>query len=123
MRRSAEERRAFLETRAAQMAANPTSGETALWTILEPLGFWRQVPIAGMTKNGGVWQVILDFYHPTLDICVEVDGSSHRTKKGRDRRRDTRLQGEGVKTLRFTNNQVLRHSDEVRARVVEEVGK
>ena len=91
-----------------------------MWEILEPLGFWRQVPIAGMTKNGGTWDYIADFYCApswSSKIIVEVDGSSHRRKKGHDRRRDTRLATEGIVTIRFTNRQVLNNGDEVRLRV------
>lgn len=90
------------------MTANPTGAEARLWEVLEPLGFARQVTMIGNTRNGLDWQYILDFYHFDLKLCVEVDGRVHRKTKGRDRRRDSRLAGEGIETIRFTNKQVTK---------------
>jgi very-short-patch-repair endonuclease len=120
MKRTSEERKQFVERAAARMVANPTGAEDAAWRILEPLGFKRQVIVEGTTKNDGKWTYILDFarlvrrqrYWGTwhdVGICVEVDGASHQRKKGRDRRRDTRLAAEGIRTLRFTNSDVLKN--------------
>ncbi len=109
MKRSSEERKAFCEAAADFMFSNPTEAESALWAILKPLGFWAQWPIYGTTKNGGKWQYVLDFYHIDFKLCVEVDGGVHARTKGRDRRRDTRLTGEGIRTMRFKNKMVLDH--------------
>jgi very-short-patch-repair endonuclease len=114
MRRSAGEIAAFLDDRARSMRKFPTPAEALLWDALEPLGFEFQSEFVGRTKNGGRWFYILDFarYPHTTDeatICVEVDGSSHRKRKGRDRRRDARLKAEGVATLRFRNQDVLKN--------------
>lgn len=50
---------------------------------------------------------IADFYLPTLNIIIEIDGPCHDTEK--DRRRDTWFeQVRGIRTLRLTNEQVLR---------------
>ena len=100
------------------MAANPTDAEARLWEILEPLGFRCQEPYEGVTKNLGHWSYILDFFHWGHNLCVEVDGSCHRKRKGRDRRRDTRLRGEGITTLRLSNNQVLKKPREARAAIL-----
>ena len=123
MRRTLAERAEFTETRSDQMRANMTGAEQRLWEILKPLEFVAQWPLQGSTKNGGPWDYIADFYFASWGkkILVEVDGSSHRKKKGRDRRRDMRLKAEGIVTLRFSNNQVLKKIDEVRARIVEEI--
>lgn len=118
MRRTAEERRAFVQKRAAEMEANPTEAEARMWEILEPMGGWlQQCGLEGRTKNGGEWNYIVDFYNPQLCLAIEVDGSSHRKKKGRDRRRDTRLQGEGIRTIRFSNQQVMDHPNIVAFKV------
>lgn len=68
MKRTSEERQAFCEAAAAHMEANPTTAEQRMWEILEPLGFMRQAVIAGNTKNGGLWQYVLDFYHDDLVV-------------------------------------------------------
>ena len=117
MKRTTDERRAFVAQCALQMLENPTLAEERAWELLEPLGFKRQVVIVGWTKNGGEYQYILDF--AKLDIldgrvcgglCVEVDGGVHQRRKGRDRRRDSRLAAEGITTIRFTNKTVLKDS-------------
>lgn len=96
------------------MRANPTPAEARLGEVLKMLGFEFQVPICGWTKNGGRWDYILDALHFGTKICVEVDGSAHDKRKGRDRRRTERLRAEyGITVIRFTNNQVLRHRNEV----------
>lgn len=122
MRRTPEERRAFVETRAEQMKAAPTPAETAMWEILEPLGFARQVTITGTTKNGGLWSYILDFAQYEMvsgervlgKLAVEVDGGIHKRQRGRDRRRDTRLRGEGIRTIRVKNKDVLKWPETIR---------
>jgi very-short-patch-repair endonuclease len=122
-RRTSGERKAFCEARAAEMVAAPTGAEERLWTVLEPLGFERQVHVVCWTKNGGRSDYILDFGWPDPPrLCVEVDGSSHRNKKGRDRRRDNRLRIHGIRTLRFSNNQVLKKLNDVLANVILEMG-
>lgn len=113
MKRTPAERQAFTSAAAARMAASPTSAEARLWEVTEMLGFCQQVAIHGHTKNGGCWDYILDLYHPELHLCIEVDGGIHQRKRGHDRRRDTRLAGEGIVTMRVTNNQVLKHRNEV----------
>ena len=40
-----------------------------------------------------------------------LDGGVHKKKRGRDRRRDTRLATEGIVTVRVSNNEVLKHPD------------
>lgn len=125
MRRSAAERREFVETRSDQMRVNMTGAERAMWEIVRPLDFVAQFPIDGCTKNGGRWSYIADFFYsgPEGRLVIEVDGSVHARTKGRDRRRGVRLAGEGIKTLRFSNNQVLRKPDEVRRQILEYLGK
>ena len=59
------------------------------------------------TKNGGYGGAIFDFYHPGAALIVEIDDPSHKRRVGKDRRRDTRFGVEGIKTVRFTNREVL----------------
>lgn len=115
MKRTAQERADFVAGAAARMVASPTPAEARLWEVLRPLGFKRQVPILVFTKNNGACDYILDFYHEKLKLCVEADGGIHKRSVGRDRRRDTRLAREGIRTMRFTNVQVIRQLDLVLA--------
>jgi len=66
---------------------------------------------------------ILDFYFLRCKLCVEVDGGSHNTKKQKayDLQRDERLAGIGVKTMRFTNDEVMKHVDIVAEKIYAEI--
>ena len=92
--------RGFMRT----MRKNPTDAEAMLWHVLrhDQLGvrFRRQYHVAGR---------ILDFYCPALKLCIEVDGGIHRSlvAKKEDEGRDVFLLEYGVRTLRFTNEEVL----------------
>ncbi|MBI3618557.1 DUF559 domain-containing protein [Candidatus Peregrinibacteria bacterium] len=96
---------------AREMRKKPTKAEKALWQALryDRLGvrFRRQYPLGGR---------ILDFYCPSLNIAVEVDGSIHRTEavSKEDHIRDRSLREYlGVHTLRFTNEDILQHLNTV----------
>jgi len=60
--------------------------------------FLRQKPIN---------RFILDFYCSELNLAIEIDGNSHDRKKGYDEVRDKFLKQIGIKTIRFTNDEVL----------------
>lgn len=103
MKRSPEERKAFVAARAVEMRHTMTPSETKLWEHLKSLGFQAQVMLCGKTKNGGWWQYIADFLDPSRKVIIEVDGGYHKKQKGRDRRRDKRLMDEGILTYRVRN--------------------
>jgi very-short-patch-repair endonuclease len=50
-----------------------------------------------------------------------MDGGSHRDRKGRDRRRDTRMALQDVRTLRYSNHRVLTDLDGVVAEIEEAI--
>ncbi len=80
-----------------------TESEKILWNKLlrkKQLGykFTRQKPIG---------RFIVDFYCSELSLVIEIDGGSHDQKKGRDVLRDRFLSCCGIKTLRFTDRQVM----------------
>ena len=125
-KRSSEARADFTCRAAERMIAEPTNAEALLWTRLEPLGFVRQVPMSGYTKNGGEWNYILDFLRSSRRasgwLCVEVDGGVHSKQKGRDRRRDQRLATIGVDTIRVTNKEVLTNIEAVVSLITAKAG-
>lgn len=87
-----------------------TKSEKKLWMFIRKnqLGvhFRRQVPIGNC---------IVDFASITSRIVVEVDGSQHYTKEGRDwdRRRDQYLTAREFTVLRFSNVDVIKDIDAV----------
>ncbi len=66
-------------------------------------------------RQFGVDEYILDFYAPALKLAVEVDGDSHYLPGAvyYDTRRTERLDGLGIRVLRFTNQQVMSEPDAV----------
>lgn len=95
---------------------NPTEAEKTMWNILrnKKLGFLflRQKPMG---------KFILDFYCSKLMLAIEVDGDSHDNKKYLDKQRDLYLEQRGIKTIRFTNEEILNDIEKVKLVIYESV--
>ncbi len=89
---------------------NLTHAEILLWSYLKhkPLGykFRRQHPIS---------IYIADFYCHSLKLIIEIDGKIHTDIdiQKRDRERQKYLESEGISFMRFTNENVEKHLDDV----------
>ncbi len=88
---------------------NLTKAESILWyQVLRKhylaYKFLRQKPIN---------RFILDFYSSKLLLDIEVDGDSHDNKLNYDQGRDQILANIGIKTIRYTNNEVIYYLDSV----------
>lgn len=97
--------------RAKRMRREPTHAEKVLWKILRDrnihgLKFRRQHPILFY---------IADFYCHELRLVVEVDGAIHFTPSQieKDKKRTANLEANGIRVIRFTNEQVLERIGEV----------
>ena len=90
---------------------NPTEAEYVMWRYLRKnkYKFIRQKP---------VFRFILDFYCRELLLCIEIDGESHDKKKNYDLLRDQYLKSVNIKTIRFTNDEVLNNFDKVLERLL-----
>ncbi len=93
---------------------NPTECEEKIW--VEVLSkrktgykFLRQKPIN---------RFVLDFYCSELNLAIEIDGDSHNKKKNYDEARNLFLSQIGIKTIRFTDDEVLNNIDEVREKII-----
>jgi len=60
-----------------------------------------------------VHRYILDFYCHEKKLAIEVDGKVHQNKYDQDEFRDKYLQSIGIKTVRFTNDEILQDIDKV----------
>ncbi len=94
--------RATLLERAKAMRNNPTEPEKRFWNALRNSRFqgwkFRRQHVFGMR--------IIDFYCPAAKLVIEVDGDTHDREI--DARRDRSLsQNRGMRTLRFTNTDVM----------------
>ena len=101
---------------ARNLRNHPTVAEKCLWQRiqLKHVGykFYRQKPMG---------EYIVDFYCPKAKLVVEVDGAHHYTEvgKGNDTVRDEYIRSFELRLLRFSNSQVINHTD----RVVESISK
>jgi very-short-patch-repair endonuclease len=92
-----------LRTLARKNRNNLTKSESRLWyeyLSKRPQGckFLKQKPIG---------RFIADFYCSKILLVIEVDGGSHNDKKNYDKARDLEMTRRGIKTIRFSDEQVL----------------
>jgi very-short-patch-repair endonuclease len=96
-------------TLARRLRKNPTDAETRLWWRLrqKQLGgfrFRRQVPLG---------PYVADFVCLAEKLVVEVDGGQHAEQVEHDEARTAWLAANGLRVLRFWNNDVLGNMDGV----------
>jgi ATP-dependent DNA helicase RecQ len=104
------------EERAKQFRQALTPPEARLWQALrghrlDGLKFRRQHPLG---------PYVLDFYCPSAQLAVVVDGQSHDAL--RDARRDGWVNSQGIRTLRIPAIWVLRDLELVLDRIAEAAG-
>jgi very-short-patch-repair endonuclease len=98
---------------ARKLRHNLTPSEDMLWQRLR--GKALEVRIRRQAIIRG-W--IADFYCPSKGLIIEVDGSIHRSQKALDEYRDKQIfQDLGMRTLRFTNDEVMKNMDDVLRRI------
>jgi very-short-patch-repair endonuclease len=100
-----------LKVLSRNLRSNQTDAEQKLWFHLrrKQLGgvqFFRQRPIG---------EYIADFFAPTIQLVIEVDGSQHQDTKAveYDHLRTEVLEKQGITVLRFDNLQVLQQTTDV----------
>ena len=100
-----------------QLRENMTDAERHLWAKirmkqLKGCQFYRQKPIG---------DYIVDFFCPRAKLVIEIDGTQHSSdeKAEYDRIRDECLSSLGLRVLRFTNSEVLKHVEGVLESIIE----
>ena len=111
--------RSVLKPISRRLRSEMTECERLLWSRLRRkqlngTQFYRQKPIGSY---------IVDFYAPAVRLVVEVDGSQHQDQinSQNDAVRNESLKSQGLRVLRFTNQQVLDDLDSVLWVVEEEL--
>jgi very-short-patch-repair endonuclease len=99
-----------LKIMARRYRNNPTKAEQIFWDeVLQydkiKYRFLRQKPIN---------RYILDFYCSKLMLAIEIDGDSHKIKRYLDFQRDIFLEKYCIKTIRYTNDQVLNELSKIK---------
>ncbi len=100
-----------------QLRNNMTDAERHLWAKirmkqLKGYQFYRQKPLG---------DYIVDFFCPRAKLVIEVAGSQHFANEMTeyDRIRTEYLNGLGLRVLRFTNLDVLTHSEGIVESIIE----
>ena len=108
-----------LKQHSRRLRNNMTDAERHLWAKirmkqLKGYHFYRQKPIG---------DYIVDFFCPRAKLVIEVDGSQHLVGDSieYDRIRDDYLSSFGLRVLRFTNTDVLKHIESVVERIEGEI--
>ena len=92
-----------------ELRSHATPAEAVLWKMLKG----RNADGMKFRRQQGIGPYVLDFYCPELRLCVELDGSSHDYKYEYDEQRTEFLQKQGIRVLRFSNEQVWQGLDSV----------
>ena len=93
---------------------NMTPSEAALWLSLRGRGTGGYK----FRRQQGIGPYVLDFYCPELKLCVELDGSSHDYRFDYDEQRTRFLDEQGIRVIRFQNEQVWSGLEGVVAEIV-----
>jgi very-short-patch-repair endonuclease len=104
--------------RARQLRRESTIPEHFLWSLLRGGGlaglkFRRQHPIGPF---------VADFYCHDVARVVELDGMSHEGRAEADSQRTRYLEGQGMRVLRLTNDDVLNDREAVALAILKAAG-
>lgn len=107
----------ILIPRAKELRKNATPQENHLW-----YDFLKNYPVR-FQRQKVIGNYIVDFYCHSAKLVIELDGSQHYedTMKDYEERRTRFLEQQGLKVLRFTNLDVVRHFEEVCGMIVKTV--
>ena len=88
-----------------------------MWSMLRgrALSCWK------FRRQHAIGFFILDFYCPSLQLAIELDGAPHLDEGGRagDALRSAELNAIGITVMRFENGDVLENSSSVLRRIEE----
>lgn len=92
-----------LKLRARKLRNNSTKGEIRIWCELLRARKFRGYQFS---RQRPVFNFIVDFLCPKLDLIIEIDGPIHKFKKKKDINRDKLLSSLGFTTIRFSEEDV-----------------
>ncbi len=94
---------------AREMRGRMTDAEALLWMLLRN----RHIAGAKFRRQHPVGRYILDYYCVEKKLAIELDGGQHGEAADYDERRDNWLRSQGIRELRFWNNQMLAETEAV----------
>ncbi len=104
-------RLAGLASRARELRMTQTNAEIVLWQVLRN----RQLLGFKFRRQHQFGDFIADFYCHEAHLVIECDGSVHRESEQwhHDQKRDAYMVSNGLRVLRFRNEQILNDTDSV----------
>jgi type I restriction enzyme R subunit len=105
-----------LKERARELRKKQTSAEALLWGLIRH----RQVFGVKFRRQHQFGDYIADFYCHEARLVIECDGSVHDPNEqwNHDQSRDAYMIQQGLRVLRFTNEQILNDTENVLAKIV-----
>jgi len=94
---------------ARELRQNLTRSEKLLWEKIRN----KQLDGYRFRCQHPIYRYVLDFYCHEAMLAVEIDGDVHKKREEYDEYRDELLQHIGIRTLRFTNEEVLSSLEEI----------
>jgi len=94
-----------------KLRADQTSAESVLWSRLRK----KQLQGIKFHRQFSVGNYILDFFAPSINLAIELDGSHHADKDVAlyDLERTAFLNKLNIRVIRFWNNQIFNDLDAV----------
>jgi len=88
-----------------------TIAEKTLWHYLRK----NRVKNVKFRRQHSIGPYIVDFYAPQVKLAIEVDGPTHYEENAIefDKERTKFIESNGIKVIRFTNNEVYTNIDGV----------
>ena len=97
---------------------NSTDAERILWNRLRN----RQCNGLRFLRQYGVGNYILDFYCPSVRLCIEIDGGQHNGEQEKyDAVRTKYLERQNIKVFRFWNNDITDNIEGVYEKILAHV--
>jgi very-short-patch-repair endonuclease len=100
-----------LKKYAGILRMNMTDAEKLLWSRIRK----KQLRESQFYRQKSIGNYIVDFYCPSANMVVELDGGQHYSVEGKekDKIRDSYMKKIGLKILRFSDVDVLKNLDSV----------
>ncbi|MDZ4764568.1 MAG: DUF559 domain-containing protein [Chloroflexota bacterium] len=100
---------AKLKEPSRQMRQSPTSAEDVLWERLRN----RQLGGAKFRRQHPIGVFVVDFFCWSAKLVIEADGAIHDQQRDADAARQTYIEAQGFRVIRFNNDDIFDHLENV----------
>ena len=102
---------------ARELRAQGTPAESLLWQLLRN----RQLHGFKFRRQHQFGNYVADFYCRKARLVVECDGSAHNSNEQwqHDQVRDAYMVSQGLRVLRFSNDQILNNTENILSEIAE----